>query len=89
MTHIHSIPSTPSQHSDSIAVSIIHIMCTDTCKFIETSIKRRIEREQVDVDNRSFLYKHEWTNDLYCLNTLYYESINFFRVMFVSCLQSV
>ena len=50
-----------------VAVSIMH-QCTNTCKFTETAVNRTIEREQVNVDNRSLVFKHDWSNDLYCLN---------------------
>ena len=60
---VHLVPP----NSIHVAVSIMH-QCTNTCKFVETAITRRIEREQVDVHNHSLVFKHDWSNDLYCLN---------------------
>ena len=49
------------------SVSIIH-QCTDTCIFTDSGIRRRIEREEVHVHRQNLLYKHDWSNNLYCLN---------------------
>ena len=46
-------------------VSIIH-ECTDTCLFAETTSTHRVERE--NTEKRQLTFKHDYTNNCYCLN---------------------
>ena len=54
-------------HRVQTSVSIIH-QCADTCTFTGAGIRHRIEREEVHVHCCNLLYKHDWSNNLYCLN---------------------
>lgn len=47
------------------AVSIVH-QCTNTCSFTATLMTKTVERE--DVNSQNVQYKHDRSNNMYCLN---------------------
>ena len=47
------------------AVSFIH-QCNSSCMFVRSSHGQTVEREHLNTPRLS--YKHDWTNNLYCLN---------------------
>lgn len=58
---LYCIPS----HCVSHAVSVVH-ECTHTCTFVSSSTTKKIEHE--DVQSSFSLFKHDWSNKMYCLN---------------------
>ena len=47
------------------SVSIVH-ECTSTCVFTTLPNIRTVERERIEL--AQLIFKHDWTNMLYCLN---------------------
>ena len=49
-------------------VSIVHL-CSDSCKISTTYNKtRQLEREQVKLSKEQAIFKHDPSNNLYCIN---------------------
>ena len=47
------------------SVSVVH-ECSHTCSFVPSSTQKRIEHEDVCVSE--LVYKHDWSNNIFCLN---------------------
>ena len=54
------------------AISVVH-ECTNTCKYVSSSSSQRIEHEDVSISQ--LLYKHDYSNKMYCLNVYILYSI--------------
>lgn len=54
-------------HPDCIltTVSVVH-QCNSSCVFVEKPCISNVERECVS--QKSLVYQHDWSNDMYCLN---------------------
>ena len=72
-------------HRVQTSVSIVH-QCTDTCTFTDTGIRRRIEREEVHIRSCNLLYKHDWSNNLYCLNIFCMNQWPYFSLFLYTCI---
>ena len=51
-------------------VSIVHL-CTDTCKIVHEAPTRLYERGSIALSTRQLVFKHDFTNRLYCANIIY------------------
>lgn len=49
------------------AVSVVHL-CSGSCKILHELSSRLYERETVTLSNRQVVFKHDFTNKLYCIN---------------------
>lgn len=47
------------------SVSVVH-ECSNTCTFVSSVASNRIEHEDIDVS--AVVFKHDWSNNLYCFN---------------------